>query len=297
MSRHGSRPRIAFRSALSAFVGAIGLGACALIMLSALAPTPANAVIPDTERTLEAMATVNRASGRTKALQLDVSMRVGGDAIVATGQLVSHPSGLARLELRGEGRVDRYLLSGLELEGSTNGQPQSQPRGYLQPFFLMQPASASTLRSALGTFGIEVDSLGLAPCGDKDCFVLGDPRLAAPVQIDPNPVSAAPPELSAALGGYVDESQLPRFWVGMEDLQVRRVDRGNGNFVVYGPMKSFGKIKVPEWFEIHEADQVSPVRFEVDRAVQVNAPPKAFNRGWLSSAEVLGGGGASAPLN
>lgn len=266
-------------SALLVFVSMLGA--------ALLAGLPARAVIPTAERTLKAIAQVNRSSGRTKSLQLELTMRVGGESIVATGELVSHPSGLARLELRGEGRVDRYLLSGVELEGTTNGQPQMQPRGFLQPFFLIQPSSASTLRSALDTFGIESGAIGLSPCGELDCFVIGDPRLAAPLAAANETDSGQDARL--AFGGVGLAQQLPRFWVGMEDLQVRRVDRGNGDFVVYGPVRSFGKIKVPEWFEIHEANASSPVRFEVERAVQVNAPATAFNRSWLSAAEVPGG--------
>jgi hypothetical protein len=45
-------------------------------------------------------------------------------------------------------------------------------------------------------------------------------------------------------------------------------------------MVDFEKLRVPGWFEIHEpGEQV--IRFEVGRAVQVNAPPQAFSRKWL----------------
>jgi hypothetical protein len=73
---------------------------------------------------------------------------------------------------------------------------------------------------------------------------------------------------------------LPRLWVDTQNLEVRRIDRAGGVFMIVGPTVAFEKIKVPAWFEIHEPG-AEPVRFEVDRAVAVNAPPKAFSRSWL----------------
>jgi hypothetical protein len=259
--------------------------------------------------------------------------------------LISHPSGLARLEVRGaDGRVDRYLLSGDELLGATDGRGVSRPRPLLQPYFLLQLDSEVTLRAALESFGIQSDSIGLAPCGEQDCFVIGDPRLAAPLPLpaplpesgvlgDPlTDLEGANPEASegqendllpedagflelsgqaelslggGALGdgpledpvdgreespeqsraerpdGSVVTGQLPRLWVDIQQLQVRRIDRADGVFVVFGPVISFGRLKVPAWFEVHELGEAVPVRFEVVRAVQVNAPAKAFSRRWL----------------
>ena len=65
-----------------------------------------------------------------------------------------------------------------------------------------------------------------------------------------------------------------------QELQVRRIDRKSGVFVVFGPMVNFEKVKVPAWFEIHEPGAPT-IRFDVNRAVQVNAPPQAFSRKWL----------------
>ncbi len=126
---------------------ALRLGWVALLLGVAFG---AEAVIPEAGRTMKAIAAVNRASGRTEAIQLELTMRIGGEAPVAKGELISHPSGLARLELRGfEGRVDRYLLSGDELLGAKNGRPLPEPRPLLQPFFLLQPDSETTLRAAI----------------------------------------------------------------------------------------------------------------------------------------------------
>jgi hypothetical protein len=271
----------------------------------------AEAVIPLPGRTMRAIAGVNRASGRTKALQLEMKLRIGNEPPIASAELISHPSGLARIEIRGnDGRIDRYLLSGNELVGTKNGEHLFRPRPILQPYFLLQSSSESTLRTALETFGVGTQWIGLAPCGEEDCFVFGDPRLAAP----PPEIEVAPDdEALEDLGldteaidsrlhspgddvlaiAQVVEGRLPRFWVDTQDLQVRRIDRADGIFVIFGPVASFEKIQVPAWFEIHDADEAFPMRFEVDRAVHVNAPPKAFDPGWLTPPELGGSVDAS----
>ena len=135
---------------------------------------------------MEEIAKVNRASGRTQALQLKLTMSVGEGGPIAAAELISHPSGLARLEIRGyRGRVDRYLLSGSELLAAKDGRPLERPQPMLQPFFLLQPSTEATLRAALEAFGVQSEWIGLAPCGEQDCFVIGDPRLAAPLPTAP----------------------------------------------------------------------------------------------------------------
>jgi hypothetical protein len=293
----------------------------------------AEAVIPLVDRTMKAIAEVNRASGRNQALQLELTIRIGDEPPIGSGELISHPSGLARLEVRGnEGRVERYLLSGAQLLGTIDGRGVSPPRPLLQPFFLLQLASEVTLRAALESFGIQSDSIGLAPCGEQDCFVIGDPRLAAPLPLpaplpesgvlgDPlsslDETSLDGTDLEGSAGeepdsqsdemGFLDlgdssellladapgepaddspdselmNGRLPRLWVDTQNLQARRIDRADGVFVVFGPIVSFDRLKLPGWFEVHELGEALPIRFEVVRAVQVNAPPKAFSRSWL----------------
>ncbi len=305
--------------------------ALGLVLLSS---PVAEAVIPLADRTMKAIAGVNRASGRSQALQLELTIRIGDAPPIGSGELISHPSGLARLEVRGrDGRVERYLLSGDELLGTINGRGVSRPRPLLQPFFLLQLASEVTLRAALESFGIQSDSIGLAPCGEQDCFVIGDPRLAAPLLLpaalpesgvlgdpltdldgtdlegsegeenDPRPDEAgfldlggrAELELGDAPGEPTHDSlessvmngRLPRLWVDTQQLQVRRIDRADGVFVVFGPVVSFDRLKLPAWFEVHELGEAIPIRFEVDRAVQVNAPAKAFSRRWLALRDSL----------
>jgi hypothetical protein len=272
------------------------------------------AFIPQADRMIKEIAKVNRASGRSKAIQLELTMQVGDAAPIASALLISHPSGLARLEIRGyRGRVDRYLLTGADLVGAKDGRRIERPQPMLQPFFLLQPSSEATLRAALETFGVESQWIGLAPCGEQDCFVIGDPRLAAPLPPPPSPMTMeggdvledpleAPGNLQTGQGtrgtawddaampaseeldgptlSLPEDGRIPRLWVDTKELQVRRIDRRSGLFVVFGPMVSFEKLKVPAWFEIHEPE-APIVRFNVDRAVAVNAPPQAFSQKWL----------------
>lgn len=294
-------------------------GVALALALAVVGSSPiAHAFIPEADRTLREIARVNRSSGRSQAIQLEVTMRIGERDPVARGQLITHPSGLARLELRGfSGRIDRYLLSGRELAGAKDGLRIARPQPLLQPLFFLQPSTSSTLETALETFEVLSDVIGLATCGDQDCFVIGDPRLAAPlpqreadffvlegdgVLLDPLGMEGDEYALAAdILVGPEDErgagrgddevlegpelsipedTLLPRLWVDTEDLQVRRIDRASGVFTIFGPVVSFDRLMVPAWFEIHEPG-AEPIRFEVDRAVQVNAPPTAFSRKWL----------------
>jgi hypothetical protein len=277
----------------------------ALVAVLALA-WPAASFVPTAERTIEAIAEVNRSSGRGSSIQLDLVMRIGDRGPLAEGELISHPTGLARLELRGySGRVDRYLLSGNELLAAKDGVPLDRPQPMLQPIFLLQPATETTLRAALATFGVQSEWIGLAPCGDEDCFVIGDPRLDARPPSPPegpsdgeagggavveDPLagiddggSAAGRAVRPLSGPTLDlpgEGLIPRLWVSTGDLQVRRIDRRSGVFVIFGPTKHFEKLVVPAWFEIHEPG-AQPIRFEVERALSVNAAPKAFSRKWV----------------
>jgi hypothetical protein len=277
---------------------------CGALALGLVAAGVAQAVIPEPGRTIRAIAEVNRQSSRHQALQLEMKLRIGEEPPIADAELISHPSGLARLEIRGfDGRVDRYLLSGTELTGTKNGEQLFRPRPVLQPFFLLQAGSESTLRTALETFGVRTGSIGFAPCGEEDCLVIGDPRLEAPYE--PSPADApdaagsgaldsigldsgsrdarlrAPGNAVDSIGERIIDGRLPRFWVDTQSLQVQRIDRADGMMVIFGPTVNFEKIQVPSWFEIHDAAEPFPMRFEVQRAVQVNAPPKAFDPSWL----------------
>jgi len=267
----------------------------------------AQAAVPKPERALAAVAQANLTSGRTQAIQLDLVMRIGDREAIATGQLVSHPSGLARLELRGSGgRVDRYLLSGSELLAAKDGEALDDPQPILQPIFLLQPSSQETLRVALESFGVDSRWIGIAPCGELDCYVFGDPALAAPVVhrlpasgLDP---AAAPDAESLDATAAADASGLAiqrggslaieaprdsnepvaRLWVDTESLQIQRIDRASGESMQLGPLVRFERLLLPAWLEIHESGK-DPIHFDVKRAIRVNANPQAFNPTWLYS--------------
>jgi hypothetical protein len=154
-------------------------GAAAVMVL--LAPVAA-AFIPQVERALKEIAKVNRESNRTKVIQLELTMRTGDSETVASAEILSHPSGLARMEIRRDrGQRDRYLLSGTEFAATRNGRQLENPTPILPPLFPLQAFSVTTLEAALATLGVEIRWIGLAPCGEQDCFVIGDPRLAAPL--------------------------------------------------------------------------------------------------------------------
>ena len=274
-----------------------GLGT--LIVLASL---EAIAFVPKPERALAAVAQANLASGRTQAIQLDLVMRIGDRDAIATGQLVSHPSGLARLELRGSGgRVDRYLLSGPELLAAKDGEALAHPQPMLQPIFLLQPSSQETLRVALESFGIDSRWIGVAPCGDLDCYVFGDPDLAAPeVHALPGASAGGGPAMApstdltarsaqAGSGGALEiapvrasKGAVARLWVDSDTLQILRIDRESGESLYLGPLVRFERLMVPAWLEVQEPGK-PPIHFDVKRAVRVNANPQAFNPSWLYS--------------
>lgn len=312
----------------------VALGLVLMPLAGLLSGGDAQAFVPPVDRVMREIARVNSSSGRNQALQLDVTMRIGDRPPIAKGELITHPSGLARLELRGyNGRIDRYLLSGRELLGAKNGLALDRPQPMLQPLFFMQTSSEATLRAALESFEVLTESIGLAPCGDQDCFVIGDPRLAAPL-LEPaaesnlpggdalgdplaDQIAEAPAvyeeariagedgaSLSqAGLGSLLkgpelmlgDGALLPRIWVDTTDLQIRRIDQEGGVFTIFGPIVSFERLMIPAWFEVHEPG-ADPIRFEIGRAVQVNAPPQAFSREWLlAPIDPVLEGGAGAP--
>ena len=296
-------------SASGRLVAALGLAAS----LGLDAP-PARAFVPKSDRALAAIAQANLTSGRTQALQLDLVMRIGDQAGLATGQLVSHPSGLARLELRGSsGRVDRYLLSGPELLAAKDGLALADPQPMLQPVFLLQPSSQEPLRVALESFGVESRFIGVAPCGELDCYVFGDPALAAPAVRRP-PMGGAAGASRASDGSdameAVDEPlaleparapgrPVARLWADTETLQIQRIDRDSGESLQLGPLVRFERLMVPAWLEIQRPGEPT-IHFDVKRAVRVNATPQAFNPSWLYSpidpADPIAPGGAPPAL-
>ena len=81
----------------------------------------ASAFVPRADRVADAIARTNKADGRAQALRLELNLRIEDGEPVAKGELVTHPTGLARLELRGAGDlVERHVLQGSEHRASRN---------------------------------------------------------------------------------------------------------------------------------------------------------------------------------
>lgn len=284
-----------------------------LVLVAAAAPA-LHAYVPPPDRVHRAIAATNKADGRDQAVRLELSMQIGERRGVATGELVSHPTGLARLELQGAGGlIERHLLQGNELMVTRNGQPLDDPRAFLLPFFLLQADRADTLRAALTTFSVLADQIGLVECGEADCLVIGDPtRTVSPP--DPPPVrgldryeaikgrhagvsgtgigTAGAGRASGpggALRGGVpptgtEGSPWPRLWVETGSFEIRGFDGADGVKIRLGPIASFEELRVPAWITIEEPGR-APARFEVLSASQVTAPASAFSRDWLYAVE------------
>ena len=141
------------------------------------------AAVPQRDRVEGAIAKSNASAGRGHAMQIDLIVQIGDRPAVARGQLLTDPSGQARLELRGAGDlVERHLLRDGESQAARNGQPLVQARPFLPPVFVLQASSADRLRHALESFKVDPEPMGLIECGDEDCLLLGDPEQAiAPV--------------------------------------------------------------------------------------------------------------------
>ena len=291
---------------------------CGLMLCPMLWPIPAAAFVPAPERLAGAVADTNKAAGRKEAIKLELSMSIGDRVDIGKGELVSHPSGLARLELRGDGGlVERHLLRGTERLATRNGERLDDARFFLPPLFLLQAESGAALRAALVSFGIDVDLVGLAPCGDLDCYVFGDPARAVPRPPYP-PIRGVdeqgkgqddePEDLAARVrfsdgGTLLDERNeadsngtpigVPTLWVDLDSYDIRRLASRSGVLVTFGPPAVFGDLRVPSWILIEEPDKLT-VKFNVLRATPVNAPANAFDEEWLD-AVVIPASQAGAP--
>ena len=149
---------------------------------------PAPGFVPKPERIAMDTAKANRAGSRTQALQVELTLRVADRGPIGSGNLVTHPNGLARLELRdARSNVERHLLVGSELRASRDGKSLERPRAFLPPLFFLQADSPMTLRLALAEFGLDVEAVALAPCGKDICYVLGDPARVPPPRPEEDP--------------------------------------------------------------------------------------------------------------
>ena len=245
---------------------ACGLALAALL----LAPGGARAVVPSSERIADAVAVANRASGRSGPLWIDVTLRIGDGEPVAQGVLTTHPTGLARLELRStRGFVERHLVQGSEYAASRDGKPLDQPRPFLPPIYVLQAGSGAALQAALASFGVATEQTALGLGDDHDCYVLGG---------------------RAPRGADGSERAQPSLWVDMESFEVVRIDRGDGVRFRFGPTNDFGALRLPSWISI-EAPGQPPARLEIVKGVPANAPAASFSTEWLLGPT----GPASAP--
>lgn len=281
-----------------AAIGRLGTSVLAAAVLAAsltifaVVPDEASALVPRANRVIDAIAKANRKGRRVGALRFKLNLHIGEGAPVAIGELVTHPTGLARLELRASGGlVERHILLGNQHSAARNARVLVRPREFLPPLFVLQSNSGTVLEAALATLGVDRNVVGLAPCGDYDCFVIGDPARAvtrpAP-WLDPKPA-----ETEAAMEG---EEQFATFepaaapdpvasiWVDTDDFSVRQIESGTGAKVVLGPYVSFEKLSVPQWWSIEEPGK-RVVRFEVEGVVEVNAPASAFSKAWLMAPD------------
>jgi hypothetical protein len=152
--------------------------ALAAVMILLLA-APADSFVPRAERVVSAVTKSNKKGHRTSALRVEIALRIDDGDVVAKGELISHPTGLARLELRTPaGLVERHLMLGTEHRAARNGKILPSPRAFVPPIFFMQASSDAVLDAALDSFGVEAKLVGVAPCGRNDCYVLGDPERA-----------------------------------------------------------------------------------------------------------------------
>ncbi len=288
----------------------------ACMALAGLGPDLARAFVPAPDRLADAVADTNKAAGRDEAIKLELSMGVGDRVDIGQGELVSHPTGLARLELRGAGGlVERHLLRGTERLATRNGERLDDARFFLPPVFLLQAQSGGALRAALESFGIGVDVVGLAPCGDIDCYVLGDTARAVPrppyppirgLDDDDSTGMADEEDLAARIrftdGGTLldereaeDRTQLAgtdlatsfpvstaTLWIDLESYDIRRLGSRSGVRVTFGPEAVFDDLRVPSWIRIEEPDKM-PVKFDVIRATKVSAPASSFGEDWLDA--------------
>jgi hypothetical protein len=229
-----------------------------LLLGSALA-SAASAAIPVAPKIAEAVAETNEMSARAEPLLIDVELRIGSSERAAQGKLATHPTGLARLELRSDANfVERHLLQGDDYRASRDGQLLDKFHPFLPPVFLLQATSGAALAAALESFGVSEQEVVLGRMGDHDCYVFGG-RL-------PGPPDA--------------ERLLPSLWVDIESYDALRIVRADGVEYRLGPVSVYDGIRLPRWIEIATPEGFR-ARLEVQRAAPANAPAAAFQFDWL----------------
>lgn len=227
-----------------------------------VAPAAAPAAAPGPDKLAGAVADANRKAGRAKPLLLDVVLRVGEEPPSASGTLATHPTGLARLELRGADGLERHLLQGNRYAASRDGEILVAPRPLLPPLFLLQEDTGVALRAALASFGVAASETGFGLADDRDCYVIGGRR---------------PPTSGAGAPG------VPLFWIELGSFDVVAIDRADGIRYRLGPTGKFDGVRMPRWIEILVPGQPT-ARLEIRRVARAEAPAAAFGNDWLAGA-------------
>ena len=235
----------------------------AALLWAVLIALPVQSYVPSQAKIAAAVAEANRKAGRFRVLEVAVSLHLGAsEEPVATGELLSDPSGLSRLELRGPlGDVERHLLRGRELLASRDRRSIDAPRPLLPPFFLLQAESGGALTASLLNLGVSAHEVALGYQGEHDCYVLG---------------GRAASSRAAAL------SLRPALWVDQESLELVRFDRGDGVRFRLGPSASFGSVRLPSWIEASDLHGFV-ARLEVQSAQEVPTSSEPFHPSWLSA--------------
>jgi len=235
----------------------------------ALLALPALAVIPSANKIAKAVADTNETSGRGGALLLEVQLRVSEKEgpPAATGVIATHPTGLARMELKSaQGFIERHLLQSDEYQASRNGRllEDTELHPFLPPVFLLQASSGEALTAALRSYGVSEYDVVLGRMADRDCYVFGGRVVGSPEG---------------------EETLLPSLWVDVETYEPLRIVRDDGVEYRLGPPTLFDSIRVPSWVEIVEPSGLR-ARLEVTRVAPASAPAASFQRDWLTTPAV-----------
>ena len=185
--------------------------------------TALEAAVPQRDRVEQAIAKTNATAGRARTMQIDVIVQIGDRPAVARGEILTDPSGRARLELRGAGDlVERHLLQEGQSRAARDGQLLVEPRPFLPPLFVLQASSGESLRKALLSFEVDPAPLGLVECGEEDCLLLGDPGQDIP-QV-PGPSLSGLEEYEREKAQAVEARRIDYeaariwFWAGLDRL-------------------------------------------------------------------------------
>jgi hypothetical protein len=240
----------------------VGRAVLAAALCAAALAFAAQAAIPTAEKIAGAIARSNDQAGRAKPLLIGVVLRISGGGASAEGEIATHPTGLARLELRSpQGFVERHLLVGDDYSASRDGERLESPHPFLPPIFLLQATSGAALEAALASFGVARDQVVLGQLGDHDCYVFGGRR-------------------PGGLAG--SEQLLPSLWIDAVSYDPVRIVRTDGTEYRLGPVQSFDGIRLPGWIEIDTGSLRA--RLEIQRASKATAPAAAFGADWLVAA-------------